>query len=200
MMKPSVFSKWLVHYERREERSPILWIVAVGAVLAVLCVFGGLGAVQWLIERTEELAKNPPYQTGTPFFVIKYSSTQMLVLHIGGVKYQLLIALALIARWFGLFAYGQHRSARWKWVTVCIAEGSLILAIAIFGWYSWISYKVLHLETVCASCMSVAQGFLGSTLWWTSLLALVMLVQTVYGIARLIVPLVDMRRVANTTG
>ena len=198
-VKQSVFSKWLFHYERREKRSPILWIVAVGAMLAVLCVFGGLGAVQGFIERTEELAKNAPYQTGTPFFVRKYSPTQMLVLQIAGVKYQLLIALALITRWFGLFAYGQHRSARWKWVTVCISEVSLILAIATFGWYSWVSYKVLHLETVCTLCMSGAQAFLGSTVLWTSVLAFVMLVQTVYGIARLIVPLVDIRRVTNTT-
>ena len=200
MNETSAFSKWLLHYELREKQSPILWIVAVGAVLAVVCVFGGLGVVQGLIERTEELAKNPTYQTGTPFFVSKYSSTQMLALQIAGVKYQLLIALALIARWFGLFAYGLHRSARWKWVTIGISEGSLILAIVIFGYYSWTSYKVLHLEPVCASCMSSSQGLLGSNVWWASLLALVMLVQTVYGIARLIVPLVDMRRVAKTTG
>jgi hypothetical protein len=160
----------------------------------MLCVFGGLDTVQGLIERTEEFRQSAASQTGTSFFVSKYSPSQMLVWHIAGVKYQLWIALALTVRWFGLFAYRHHGSARLKWLTVCMAEASLILAIATLACYTWISYRVLHFETVCAGCLSAGQAFLGSTVWWTSLLAFVMLVQTVYGVARLIVPLLDVRR------
>ena len=73
-----MMSKWLFHYELSEKRSPILWIVGIGAALAILCVFGGLGAVQWGIERTEELENSALRQTGggTPFFV---STTNVLL-------------------------------------------------------------------------------------------------------------------------
>jgi hypothetical protein len=123
----------------------------------------------------------------------------MLELQIAGVRFQLWIALALIARWLGLFAYRCcSLSARQKWRSIVIAEVGLILAMAIFAWYGLLSYRVLHLETVCSGCMTQASGLLGSTAMWTSLLALVMLVQTVYGFARLILPLIDALRASGT--
>jgi hypothetical protein len=195
--KTNEMTKWLFHYELREKRSPILWIVAAGGALAVLCVFGGLGAVQGLIERTEEFGSSSIQQGGMPFVVSKYSAAQMLVLGIDGVKYQLGITLALILRWSGLFAYRYAvLSARRKWLAIVIGEVSLLLAVATFAWYSWRSYRVLVVETVCQGCSF--HSLLGSTVMWTSLLAFVMLVQTVYGIARLIVPLIDALRAKGT--
>lgn len=191
-------SKWLFFYEQRNSRSESLWVAFVGCTLATLCVFAGFNSIQWVIESTADIRNTAINQTGAPFVVSKYSLSQMYVLGIEGVKYQLWIALALIIRWFGLFAYRcGGSSARRKWLGIGIAEVSLILAIATFAWYSWLSYRVLVIETVCEGCMTRANLLLGASYFWASLLTVVMLVQTVYGIARLAVPLVDILRVKD---
>jgi hypothetical protein len=194
MKKQNVMSKWLFFYEQRDD-SGLLWITFAGCALASLCVFAGFSAVQLAIERAEEFRNTAHQQTGAPLFVSKYSVTQLLVLGIEGVKYQLCIALALIIRWSGLFAYRCCGfSARRKWLAIVIAEVSLILAVSTFAWYSWLSYRVLDIETVCNECMSGSSGLLGSTTLWTSLLSFVMLIQTIYGVARLVLPLIDALR------
>ncbi len=94
MKKQNIMSKWLFFYEQEGSRNSGFWIVAVGCIVATLCVFAGLSTVQWAIERGEEFRIAARQQTGAPLVLSKYSPTQMLVLGIEGVKYQLCIALA----------------------------------------------------------------------------------------------------------
>src|SRR5437773_2432449 len=144
-------ANWLFFYEQRDD-SGLLWITLAGCALATLCVFGGFNAVQTAIRRTEEFRNIALQQTSRPFVVSKYSVTQMWVLEIEGVKYQLSIALALTVRWLGLLAYRCCGfSAGRKWLAIVIAEVSLILAVATFAWYAWFSYRISS-ETVCAEC------------------------------------------------
>jgi len=189
-MKKQTITQWLFFYEQRENRSRSLWIAFAVCTLAVLCVFGGFATLQWAIEGASDTGNIAPTQAGKPFAVSKYSLTEMYVLGIQGVKYQLWIALALILRWFGLFAYRcEGSSARRKWLGILIAEVTFILAVMIFAWYCWRSYRVLVIDTVCDGCMHTS--LLGSSPLWTSLLTFLMLIHTVYGIARLVVPLID---------
>ena len=194
MTKQSIASRWLFFSQRREGSS-LLWVNFAGCALATLCVFGGFGAVQWAVEHAEEVRNIALQQTGVPFAVSNYSPTQVLGLQLAGVKYQLWIALALTARWFSLFAYRfWATSTGRKWLALGVAEVGLILAILTFAWYGSLSYRVLRIEAVCSGCTTQSPGLLGSTPLWTSLLAIVVLVQTIYGVVRLVVPAIDMVR------
>jgi Zinc-ribbon containing domain len=164
MKKQGVMSKWLFFYEQRDSHAQIAWVAFVSCALATLCVFAGLAGVQSVIDSAAAVEVN---QTGAPFFVGKYSLSQMYVLEIEGVKYQLCIALALIIRWFGLWSY-RHGivSAERKWVAIAIAEICLVLAVVIFVWYGWVSHRVLRIETLCPGCMPSTKHLLGATFPW----------------------------------
>ncbi len=189
----NVMRNWLFFYDQREKGSPVLWIVGLGCVLATICVFAGFNAVQWAVERSDEFRNVAPQ--GGSALLRSNSATRLLALGIEGVKFQSLIALALIIRWLGLFTYRfSGLSARRKWVGVVIAEVSLIFAVTIFAWYGWRSHIAFVAESACIECIPPSDVLLGTTRLWGSLLALVILVQTVYGVIRLMVPVIDMIR------
>ena len=87
-------SKWLSSYDNRERQSRSLWVVGVGSLLIVLCVFAGFSAVQFAIVR------NFPQTGAAP--ADNYSVAHFLESAIQGVKYQFGIALAFQVRLWSL--------------------------------------------------------------------------------------------------
>jgi hypothetical protein len=197
MKTRNALSNWLVFYEQRDKRSLSLWITFVGWTLTTLCVFAGFNEVERLIESTADI-NTALNQNGVPLLVSKYSIAEKYLFWIRGVEYQLVIALALIIRLLALVAYRcWGSSSRRKWLGIVIADLSLIVAVATFAWYSAFSYRVLFIETVCEGCAPPTQFLVGASYLWSVLLTFVMLVQTIYGIGRLAVPLLDMRRASR---
>ena len=79
-----------------------------------------------------------------------------------------------------------------KWLFIFIAEGSVIVALVTFAFYGYASYHAFASQVVCAGCFPPPTfELLGASQLWGGLLTFVMFVETIYGVARLVLPTID---------